>query len=129
MRKKTEKSIKPRKPEKKITEKTESWKKPIRILKKLIGSVRFYKLETEKTEPNPNKKNRKKTEPNRKKTKPNRFEPVIVLKKLNRTETGRFEPVSFFFFLNEISVWLLFFDKNWTELKIITPNHFRARRE
>jgi len=39
-------------------------KKPIRILKKLIGSVQFwfYKPETKKTEPNPNQKN----EPNRK---------------------------------------------------------------
>ena len=58
--KKTEKPIKPRKP-KKITEKTEPWKKlikPIRILKKPTGSVRFwfYKPETEKTEPNPNRK-------------------------------------------------------------------------
>jgi len=36
--------------------------KPIKILKKLTGSVRFwlYKLETEKTKPNPNKKTRKK---------------------------------------------------------------------
>ena len=30
--------------------------KPIRILKKLTGSVWFYKSETEKTEPNPNRK-------------------------------------------------------------------------
>jgi len=36
----------------------------------------------------------KKTEPNRAKTKSNWFEPVFVLK--NRTETGRFEPVSVF---------------------------------
>jgi hypothetical protein len=42
--------------------------KPIRILKKPTSSVRFrfYKPETEKTEPNPNRKNPKKTEPNRK---------------------------------------------------------------
>jgi hypothetical protein len=31
------------------------------------------------------------------KTKQNRFEPVFVLKKPNRTETGRFKPVSVFF--------------------------------
>jgi hypothetical protein len=39
-------------------------KKPIKILKKSTGSVQFwfYKPETEKTEPNPN---RKKPEPNR----------------------------------------------------------------
>jgi hypothetical protein len=39
------------------------------------------------------------------KTKQNQFEPVFVLKKPNRTETGRFKPVSVFFFK---SVWLFF---------------------
>jgi hypothetical protein len=85
-------------------------------LKKPTGSVwfRFYKPETEKTEPNPNKKKpiqTKKTKPNRKKpsqTGLNRF----LSKKSNRTETGRFEPVSVFF-LN--SIWLFFFNKNRTE--------------
>jgi hypothetical protein len=48
------------------------WKKSIkyiRILKKLTSLVRFrfYKPKTEKTEPNPNRKNLEKTEPNRKK--------------------------------------------------------------
>jgi hypothetical protein len=42
----------------------------------------FYKPETEKTEPNPNRKKPSQTE----KIKPNRVEPVFVLK--NRTETG-----------------------------------------
>jgi len=37
--KKIEKPIKPREPEKKITEKIELWKKPIKILKKPTGSV------------------------------------------------------------------------------------------
>jgi len=78
--KKTEKLIKSRKL-KKITEKIKPEKKPIKILKKPIGSVqfRFYKPETEKTEPN-----RKK----------NQAKPVFVLK--NRTETCWFEPVSVF---------------------------------
>ena len=72
--KKIKKLIKPRKLEKKITEKTEPWKKPIkpiRILKKTTGSVQFqfYKPEIKKIESNPN---RKKTEPNEKKTEPNR---------------------------------------------------------
>jgi hypothetical protein len=52
--------------------------KPIKILKKPTGSVRFmfYKPETEKTKSNPN---RKKPE----KTGKNRFEPVSVfLKKI-----------------------------------------------
>jgi hypothetical protein len=62
-------------------------------LNKPTGSVRFYKLETEKTEPNPNRKKPNQT----KKTKPNRFEPVFILK--NPTETGRLEPV--FVFLNK----------------------------
>jgi hypothetical protein len=39
MSEKTEKLIKPRKLEKQITEKTELWKKPIKILKKPTGSV------------------------------------------------------------------------------------------
>jgi hypothetical protein len=43
--KKTKNQIKPRKPEKKITEKTEPWKKSIRILKKSTGLIRFYKSE------------------------------------------------------------------------------------
>jgi len=73
--KKIEKLIKPRKPEKKIIEKTEPKKKPIKILKKPAGSVRFrfYKQKTKKTEPKP-----KKTKPNRKKpsqTGLNRFLP------------------------------------------------------
>jgi hypothetical protein len=52
-----------------------------------------------RTEPEP-KKNRKKTEPNQK----NLAKPVFVLK--NRTETGRFEPVSVF--LKKISIWFFF---------------------
>jgi len=52
--------IKSRKP-KKIIEKPNYEKKPIRILKKPTGSIqfRFYKLEIEKTEPNrtPTEKN------------------------------------------------------------------------
>jgi hypothetical protein len=39
------------------------------------------------------------------KTKKNRFEPVFVLKKPNRTETGRFKPVSVFF-LNRFGYFL-----------------------
>jgi hypothetical protein len=79
--------------------------KPIKILKKQTGSVWFwfYKPETEKPKQTQTRKktesNRKKTEPNRKKTEPkssqtslNRFFP----KNSNRTETGRFEPVSVF---------------------------------
>jgi hypothetical protein len=51
--------------------------KPIKILKKPTGSVwfRFYKPETEKTEPNPNKK------------KP------IQTKKLSQTGKNRVKPV------------------------------------
>jgi hypothetical protein len=65
-------------------------KEPIKIKKTPTGSVRFwfYKLETEKTKPNPNRKNQKKNRKNRaktKKTEPNRFEPVFVLKNRNRS--------------------------------------------
>jgi len=112
--KKTKKPIKPRKPQKKL-KKSNREKKPIKsikILKKLTGSVRFrfFKSGTEKTEPNQTKPKPKKTEPKPSQTgkiKPNWFEPVFVLK--NRTETGRFEPVSVF--LKKNSVWLLFFIK------------------
>jgi len=145
--KKTEKPIKLKKPEK------NNWKnrtekkliKPINFFKKPAGSVRFrfYKQKTEKTEPKPSqtektKPNRKKPSQNRKKpsqnrenraktgkTEPNRFEPVFALKTPNRTETGRFDPVSVrvrFFFKKKISVWLLFFNKNRTEPKMITSN-------
>jgi hypothetical protein len=65
-------------------------------LKKLTGSVRFYKPKTKKIEPNQTQtektgKNRAKTDPNQK----NRAKLVFVIK--NRTETGRFEPVLVFF--------------------------------
>jgi len=77
-------------------------------LKKPTGSVRFYKPETEKTEPNrtQTEKNQKKSEPNQAKTEPNqakiepnkknRIKPVWTSfspKKQNRIETDRFEPV------------------------------------
>jgi hypothetical protein len=68
---------------------------------------RFYKPETEKTEPN-----RTQTEKNWKKPSqtekidPNRFESVVVQKKPNRTKTSQFEPilVQFRFFKKIISV-------------------------
>jgi hypothetical protein len=50
-----------------------------------------------KNEPNrTKKKNQKKPEPKPSQTEPKRFELIFVLK--NQTETGRFEPVSVFFF-------------------------------
>ena len=85
-------------------------------MKKPTGSVRF-RFYKQKTEPNRNrqktKNNRakpKKPSQNRKKPSQNRFEPVFALKKPNRTETGRFDPVSVFFFKKK-SVWLFFFIK------------------
>ena len=92
---KVNKKTKKTKKTKKNNQKTEPWKKPIKILKKITGSVRFYKPETEKTEPNQNKKTRinrikpknraklKKPSQN-KKTKPNRFEPVFFQTKPNQ---------------------------------------------
>jgi hypothetical protein len=81
-------------------------------LKKQIGSVRFYKPETKKTEPNPNWK------------KPGKNWVNLVWtgfchKKPNRTEARRLEPVSVFFF-KKISL-VIFFDKNITKPKIINP--------
>jgi hypothetical protein len=82
--------------QKKIIEKTKQWKKPIKILKKPTGSVRFrfYKSETLKnwTEPKPSRT--EKTEPNRKKPSQNQFEPVFI-------------------------------QKNWTEPKPVGLNRFR----
>jgi len=64
--------------------------KLIKILKKPIGSVRFwfYKPETEKTELNPNRKNRKKTESNKKKTEPNREKPSQTKKRAKSVWIG-----------------------------------------
>ena len=80
-------------------------------MKKLTGSVRFYKSETEKTEPKQKKPSQtKKTKPKLKKpsqtrkTELNRFEPVFVLKTPNRT--GRFELVSVFFIK---TIWFDYF--------------------
>jgi len=88
-------------------------------LKKPTGSIQFwfYKPETEKTEPNP-EKNRKKPSQNEK-TEPNQFEPVFVQKnEPNWTETSRFEPV-LSYFLKKFSL-IIFFNKNQTEQKMIT---------
>jgi hypothetical protein len=104
VRKKTEKHIKPRKPEKN-NRKNKTLKKSIRILKKPNGLVRFYKPETKKTEPN-----RTQTEKNQKKpsqigkTDLNRF---LFLK--NRIEPKPVDLNRFWFFFKNISVWLLFF--------------------
>jgi hypothetical protein len=73
-----------------------------------VGSVRFYKLETEKTEPNrtqTGKKTRKKTESKPKKPSQTRK---------NRAKTSRFEPVSvwFEFFLKKTFGLVTFFKKN-----------------
>ena len=105
-------------------------------MKKLAGLVRFqfYKQKTEKTEPNRNRQKTGKkpsqtgkTEPKpekTEKTEPNRSEPVFSLKKPNRTETGRFDPVSVrfrFFFQKKNFGLVTLFDKNRTEPKMITP--------
>jgi len=84
-------------------------KKPIKILKKPTGSVRFrfFKSGTGKTEPNRTGKKPEKTEPNRAKTKkpsqtektePNRFEPVFSLKNRTEPNRNRFKPTGFGFF-------------------------------
>jgi hypothetical protein len=84
-------------------------------LKKPAGSVRF-RFYKQKTEPKPKKPSQTgKTEPNRKKLSQNQKKPSQ-----NRTETGRFDPVSVFFSKKKILVWLFFFNKNRTEPKMIT---------
>ena len=96
-------------------------------MKKPTGSIRFrfYKSETKKTEPN--KKNRAKPKkPSQ--TGLSRF----LSKKPNRTETGRFEPVSvrFWFFFLKFGL-IIFFYKNRTKLKIITftRNQRKSQRQ
>jgi hypothetical protein len=119
--KKTGKPIKLRKPEKKI-KKTEPKKnpiKPINFLKKPAGEEHLFGfgfINKKPKKPNRTKpkltKNRKKTEPKLSQTEPNWFEPVFALKnQTNRTETGRFDLVSVFFFKKKIPVWLLFLIK------------------
>jgi hypothetical protein len=61
--------------------------KPIKILKKPTGSVWFYKPETEKIKPKPEKPEKK--ESNWKKTGSKQSQ-------TKKTETDRFEPVSVF---------------------------------
>jgi len=117
-------------------------------LKKLAGSVRFrfYKQKTEKTKLNRNRQKTGKkpsqnqaklekqsqTEKNRAKTGKTRPKPEkpgqtslnrFCPKKPNRTETGRFDLVlvRFFFSKKKIFDLVTFFDKNRTELKMITP--------
>jgi len=121
--KKTGKPIKPRKPKKKKPKKPNRkknrlnrlyfWKNwPIRFV---FGFISKKPKKPNRTEPKPtkNRKKTEKTEPKPEKTEPNRFEPVFALK--NRTETGRFDPVSvrfrFFFSKKIISVWFLFLIK------------------
>jgi len=105
-----------------------------------------------KSQTEPNRKNRAKTEPNRKnRAKPkkpnqnrkkprkpsqnrkNRAKPVwtgFCPKKPNRTETGRFDPVSVrFFFKKKISVWLLFLiktepNRKWSPLTGLNHNQY-----
>jgi hypothetical protein len=76
-------------------------------LKKLAGSVQFYKQKNK-----PNRTQTEKTEPNQKnqaKIEPNRFEPVFVLK--NRTEPKSVGLNRFRFFFFKIRFGY-FFDKN-----------------
>jgi hypothetical protein len=89
--------------------------KPIKILKKTTGLIRFrfYKQKTEKTEPNRNRKNGKKPSQTEKPS-----QTGFLPKKPNRTETGS-KPVGLtrfrfgfgFFFRKKISVWLFFLIK------------------
>jgi hypothetical protein len=81
--------------------------KPIRILKKSTGSVRFgFGFTSLK----PKKPNRTKTQKNRAKSEKNRAKPVwtsFCSKKPNRTESDRFEPVLVFFKKNLFDYFFL----------------------
>jgi len=112
---------------KKNNRKNRTEKKPIKFLKKPAGSVQFYNQKN-RTEPT---KNRKKPSQNGK----NRAKPVwtgFFPKKPNRTETGRFDPVSVrfrFFFQKKKFGLVTFFDKNRTESKMITPSPLLIGKE
>jgi hypothetical protein len=117
--KKTEKPIKPRKPEKNNRKNRTVKKNRLNFWKNRPVRFWFFKSGTKKTELNPNRKNRAKPEKNLAK-------PIwtgFCSKKPNRTETGRFEPVSvqFRFFKKKIQFGY-FFDKNRTEPKMNTSN-------
>ena len=133
MSKKTKKLIKPRKLKKKITVKTEPKKnpiKPIKILKKPAGSVRFYKQKTKRIEPNRNRKKPSqtgKTEPKPEKTEPNRKNRAkLVLtgfypKKPNRIENDHpylifSSPMSFDGFCRDMVDCI---ENNWVSCEII----------
>jgi len=105
--KKTEKSIKPRKLEKKNNRKNRTVKKNRLKFKKKNKPVRFrfYKPETEKTKPNQTQTG-KKTEPNRK-NRANRFKPVFFLKK--QTEPKPVSLNQFWLFLKKIDLITFFF--------------------
>jgi len=122
--KKLKKPIKPRKLKKKITEKTKPWKKTNYNFEKTDRfGFNFINLKPKKQnrtqiEKKPSKT--EKTESNRK----NRAKPVFVLK--NQIEIDQFELVLVFL---KKSVWLLFFDKNRSELKMITPTMNFSRKK
>ena len=99
MSKKIEEPIKLRKPKKKKPKKPNREKKPIKILNKQIGSVRFdfgfIRLKLKKL----NRIEPKQKKPE--KTEPNRFEPVFVQKNWTELKSVglnrfRFEPISVF---------------------------------
>jgi hypothetical protein len=108
---KTEKLIKPRKPEKNNLKSRTVKQNRLKFWKNRPVWFRFYKLETK---PNPNRK-KSKNKPSQigkkpsqtKKTEPNRFEPVFVLK--NQTEPNPVGLNRFQFFLKLI--WLFFLIK------------------
>jgi hypothetical protein len=103
----SKKLIKMRKLKKQITKKTELWKKLIIILKKLTGSVWFYKPETKKTEPN--RTQIEKTEPNQKNKSNQKNWAKAVL-----SEKTKPQPVDLnrFRFLKKKLIWLFVFYKN-----------------
>jgi len=118
--KKTEKPIKPRKPEKNNRKNRTVKKNRLNFWKNRPVRFRFFKPGTKKTELNPNRKNWAKP-------KKNPVKPIwtgFCSKKPNRTETGRFEPVSvqFRFFFKKKIQFGYFFDKNRIEPKMNTSN-------
>ena len=87
-----QKNQKTEKIRKKNNRKTEPWKKPIRILKKLTSSVRFwfYKPETEKTKSKRTQTKKNQAKPEKKPSQTEKIEPKPSQTK--KTESNRKKP-------------------------------------
>ena len=99
--------------------------KPIKILKKPIGSIRFqfYKHKTKKTELNPNKK---KLEKKPRQTGKNRAKLVFVLKNRTESKPAGLNRFRFFFLIRFDYFFLIKTESNrkWSPLVLLVSQGF-----